>query len=154
MCTWGIQIEGINFHNIFAPVVNWYTVRLIIMMAEISGWESRQIDHVLAFSQSPIDSDVYLHLPLVFHADGEEKNETYFLKLKKNLYGTRRAAENWFDTLKTGLEDKCFKQKKLDPCLFVRNNCIVICYVDDYCIFSKDKETIDELFKIHQRHSS
>ena len=26
---------------------------------------------------------------------------------------------------------------------FVRNNCIVICYVDDCCILSKDKGTID-----------
>ena len=26
---------------------------------------------------------------------------------------------------------------------FFRNNCIAICYVDDCCIFSKYKETID-----------
>ena len=30
---------------------------------------------------------------------------------------------------------------------FVRKNCIVIFYVDDSCIFSKDKETIDALLK-------
>ena len=53
----------IDFHNTFSPVVNWSTGRLIIMMAEIAGWESRQIDYVLDFSQAPIDSDVYLHLP-------------------------------------------------------------------------------------------
>ena len=47
------------------------------MMDEIAGWESRQIDYFLAFSQAPIDSDVYLHLP-----------------------------ENWFDMLKTGVGDK------------------------------------------------
>ena len=39
LCVYGgIQIEKIYFHNKFAPVVNWYTVRLIIMMAEIDGW--------------------------------------------------------------------------------------------------------------------
>ena len=47
------------------------------MIAEIPGWESGKIDYVLAFSQTPIDSDVYPHLP-----------------------------ENWFDMLKTGVEDK------------------------------------------------
>ena len=46
----------------------------------------------------------------------------------------------------SGLEDECFK-KKLDPCIFVRNNCILICYVNDCFIFSKYKETIDALFK-------
>ena len=48
------------------------------------------------------------------------------MKLKKNLYGTRQSAENWFDMLKIVLEDECFKQNKVDPCFFVRNNCIVI----------------------------
>ena len=143
----GMQREGVDFHNTFAPVVNWSTVRLIIMMAEMAGWESRQIDYVLAFSQAPIDSDVYLHLPAGFHVNGKDENEKYVLKLKKNLYGTIQAAANWFDMLKSGLEDEGFKQNKIDPCLFVRSNCIVICYVDDCCIFSKDKETIDILLK-------
>ena len=67
----------IDCHNTFAPVVKWSTVRLIIMMAKIYGRESRQIYYFLDFSQAPIDSDVYLHLP-----------------------------ENWFDMLKTGVEDK------------------------------------------------
>ena len=49
----------------------------------------------------------------------------------------------WY--VKTGPEDEGFKQNKVDPCLFVRNNCIVIFYVDDCCIFSKDKEKIDAL---------
>ena len=33
------------------------------------------------------------------------------------IYGNRQAAENWFDMLKTGLEDEGFKQNKLDPCI-------------------------------------
>ena len=40
------------------------------------------------------------------------------------------------------------KVSKNDPCLFVRNNCIVILYFYYCCILSKDKETIDALFKI------
>ena len=142
-----MQQEGIDFHNTFAPVANWSTVRLIIMTAKMAGRESRKIDYVIVFSQAPTDSDVYLHLPAGFHIDGEDENETHFLKLKNNLYGTRQSSANWFDMLKTGLEDEGFKQNKVDPCLFVRNNFIVICYVDDCCILSKDKETIDELLK-------
>ena len=52
----------IDFHNTFTPVFNWSNVRLIIMMAEIAGWESIQIDYVLDFSQTNFFSDVYLHL--------------------------------------------------------------------------------------------
>ena len=42
----------------------------------------------------------------------------------------------------TGLEDEGFEQNKVDPYIFVRNNFIVICYVDDCCIFSKDREKL------------
>ena len=54
--------------------------------------------------------------------------------------------------LKTGLEDEGFRQNKVDPCLFVRNKCIVIFDIDDCCIISKDKEKIDALLKIDQRN--
>ena len=49
--------------------------------------------------------------------------------------------------LKSGLEDEGFKQNKLDPCIFVRNNFIVICYVDYCCIFFKYKKKIDAILK-------
>ena len=142
-----MQRDGINFHNTFTPVINWSTVMLIIIMAEIDGWESIQIDYVISFSQAPIYSDVYIPLPAGFHVDGKNKDESYFLKLKINIYGTLQEAENWFDMLKTGLEDEGFKRNKIDLCLFVRNNCIIICYVGGCCIISKDKGTIDALFK-------
>ena len=82
-------------------------------MAEMAGWYSRQIDYVLALYSAPIGSNVYLHLPAVFHVYGEDKNDTHFLKFKKDLYGTRQAATNWFDMLKIVLEDECFKQNKV-----------------------------------------
>ena len=108
-----MQREGIDFHNTFSPVLNWSTVRFIIMMADMAVWESRNIDYVLFFFQAKIGSDVYIHLPTGFHLDGEDKNETHFLKLKKDLYGTRQAATNWFDMLKIVLENECFKQNKV-----------------------------------------
>ena len=140
--------EGIDSHNTFTPAINWSNVRLIMMMYEMAVWELRQIDYVLSFPQALIDSDIYLHLPAGFHIDGEDENETYFLKLKKNLYGKRQAEANWFDILKTGLKDEGFKQNKIYPFLFVRNDCIVICYVDDCCIWSEDKQTSYALLKI------
>ena len=56
--------------------------------------------------------------------------------------------------LKAGLEDAGSSQNKIDPCLSVRNKCIVILYVVDCCIFTKYKDTIDALLKIYQIQSS
>ena len=85
------------------------------MIAFMVGWESTKIYYVLAFYQVPIDSDFYLYLPADLHVDVEDKNETYLLKSKKNLYGTLQVEANWFDIWKTGLQDEGFKQNKLDP---------------------------------------
>ena len=65
-----MQREGVGFHNTFAPVLKWYTGRLITLMAEIDGWKSIQIDYVLDFYQAPIYSNFYLRLPAGFHVDG------------------------------------------------------------------------------------
>ena len=39
------------------------------------------------------------------------------------------------------------KKNRVDPCIFVRKNYIVIFYIDDCCILSKDKEKIYALLK-------
>ena len=67
-----MEQEGIYFHNTFALVINWSTVRLIIIIIEVARWESIKIDYVLNFSQGTIHSDVYLHLSAVFHVYGRD----------------------------------------------------------------------------------
>ena len=79
---------------------------IIIMMDEMAGWESIQIDYVLDVSLAPVDIVAYLNLQAGFHVYGEE--DKYNI-LRKDLYGTRQAAANWFDMLKTELENKDFK---------------------------------------------
>ena len=68
--------------------------------------DGNEKNYVLYLSQAPIDSNFYLNLPAGFHVDGEDENETYFLKLKKNPFGICQEAKNWFVMFKTGLEDE------------------------------------------------
>ena len=140
----GMQRKGIDYWHTYAPVVNWSTVKMVLLLTTLAGWHSRQIDYVLAFSQAPIDADVYCHLPAGFHIkDGND--DEYVIQLVKNLYGTKQAAANWFEMMKQGLEKQGFKSSKTDPCLFLRNDTIIVTYVDDCLIFSKDETSIDTL---------
>jgi len=45
----GQQVFGINYWETYAPVVMWMTIRLIITLAKVNGWYSRQLDFVLAY---------------------------------------------------------------------------------------------------------
>ena len=46
--------------------------------------------------------------------------------------------------LRTGLKSQGFKESVVDPYVFLRNNMIVLCYVDDCILLSPSKGVIEE----------
>ena len=70
------------------------------------------------------------------------------MKIKKSLCSDCHAANLWCHMLRKSLiEDMGFKCSEMDPCLFVKNNCVVVLYVDDTIIFSKDNAEIEHVFQ-------
>jgi len=141
----GQQTEGIDFFETYAPVVSWNTVRLVFTLATLKGLVSRQIDFVQAFPQAPLDDEVYMQLPKGCITADEGDASTHVLRLRRNIYGLRQAAMNWFEHLRTGLLQRGFKQSTIDPCLFTTKDIIIVVYVDDTLIFAQDQSTITKL---------
>ena len=135
----GMQTWGENYWETYAPVVNWLSVRILFALSVIHDLDARSVDFVLAFPQAPLDIDVFMELPYGFSVDGKTDGDSkgYVLKLNKSLYGLKQAAFNWYEMLCKGLTDRGFKQSTSDPCVFLRENCIIFCYVDDCIILSK-----------------
>ena len=77
----GQQEMGINYWETYAPVVMWTTVRLIITLATIQGWPSRQLDFLLAYPQAEVDGDIYMKLPKGFEIPNNQGKEKHCLKL-------------------------------------------------------------------------
>ena len=69
----------------------------------------------------------------------------YVLKLKKNLYGLSDASYNWFNKLKEGLESKGYVRSEVDQCVLLREDSVILVYVDDMIALSKDKEVLNKL---------
>ena len=66
------------------------------------------------------------------------------MKIKKSLYGECHAANLWYHMLRKSLiEDMGFTCSEMDPCLFVKNNCVVVLNVDDAIVFSKNNAEIE-----------
>ena len=61
------------------------------------------------------------------------------------MYGTKQAAANWYNMLKEGLKKQGFSQSKIDPCLSLKQDTIIVIYVDDCLIFGKEQMIISEL---------
>jgi Reverse transcriptase (RNA-dependent DNA polymerase) len=151
-----MQEQGRDFTDSYAPVVQWSSVRLCLIL----GIPTQQIDFTQAFCNANINEDVYIGIPqgwyysvitdrLEQHEDPRFKDLQYCMQLVKNLYGTKQAARNWYLLLSETLtsEHHGFKAPKIDPCLFVREDCIVLVYTDDCIILGQDQATIDTLKK-------
>jgi len=152
----GQQIQGINFWETYAPVVQWSTVRLALILSTLGDLKSRQVDYVQAYTQANIDCDLYMAVPagfivqdnkLVFVEGLRTKDHPndHVLKLKKNMYGLRQAGHIWFEKLRAGLLNRGFVQSKVDKCLFLRSDCILVVYVDDCLFFSRSDTVLNDL---------
>ena len=51
----GQQVHGVHYWDTYAPVVTWQTVRLFLILSLILGWQSCQLDFVMAYPQAPVE---------------------------------------------------------------------------------------------------
>jgi hypothetical protein len=147
------QIEGVDFFETYAPVVNWQTVRLMLVMSLLLGLSTRQVDYTAAFVHADIDKDpnwenmteeerrrsgVYIDMPRGFAKHHK------VLKLKKSLYGLKQSPRNFFLHLKEKLESIGFESSISDQCLFISDKVVCLVYVDDTLFFAENEDDITE----------
>ena len=67
-----MQTWGQNYWEIYAPIVNWASVRILLAVAKIHGLSSKSIDFVLALPQADLEVLVCMELLLGFDASDNE----------------------------------------------------------------------------------
>ena len=72
------QIEGLDFDQIFSPVVRFETVRLILALAALNKWHIQAVDVHNAYLYGKLDEEIYMEQPEGFHVKGQE-NKVYRL---------------------------------------------------------------------------
>jgi len=126
----------------------------MLILSSILDLKTCQIDYTQAFLQAELHDPVFIQIPqgwfikegiMQQHDNPRFNDTTHYLRLKRNLYGIKQAAHNWFKHLQDGLLNLGFAQSSMDCCLFLRHNCILILYVDDCLIFAPHSDTIDKL---------
>jgi hypothetical protein len=137
------QIQGIDYTESFAPVVQWSTIRMVNTLAAMHNLKGKQIDFTQAFPQAKLKEDIYLRFPAGF----EHKHDTWALTLKRNLYGLVQASPLFFLKLSAIYERLGFKQPNSDPCLFLRKDTIIVLYTDDCLLYAWDTTYIDKFVK-------
>ena len=121
------------------------TIRLILSLAAVHNWHTRQLDYVLAFPQAPVERKLYMEIPKGFEIE-HGKSEDYLLKIQKNIYGQKQVGRVWNQYLVNKLTTELgFKQSKVDECLFYKGKVLYALYTDDSILAGPDKHEIDQL---------
>ena len=137
----GKQEFGANYYETYAPVVTWFSIRLLIIFGIIFGWALRQCDFIMAYPQAPIECDMYMELPQGIQVSEGESSD-YVLKLLKNIYGQKQAGRVWNEYLVDKLTSLGYKASLIDDCVFYRGDIIFMVYVDDGILLGKDDEQL------------
>ncbi|GKC21547.1 retrovirus-related pol polyprotein from transposon TNT 1-94 [Tanacetum coccineum] len=107
------QEEGIDYDEVFAPVVRIEAIRLFLAYASFKDFLVYQMDVKSAFLYGNIEEEVYVCQPPGFE-DPNFPDRVY--KVEKALYGLHQALRAWYETLSTYLLDNGFQRGKLTRC--------------------------------------
>ena len=55
--------EGEYYDITYAPVTLWMLIRLLLTFVAAIGWQTQQVDYVAAYTQAPINQDMYMEFP-------------------------------------------------------------------------------------------
>ena len=120
--------------DFYYPVVQWYTVRLMLILQCTLGLQSQIFYFINSFARAYIPSGepVFVELPRYFSSDGGQCDVV--LRLKKILYGQVENTRLWYEKFQFLLLCRGFLVSKLYPCMFMYKTVICVVYMD-YCIF-------------------
>ena len=141
-----MQLEGINFFETYAPVFQWNTVRLMLILEVLLGLKSKQGDVTATFLHANLGKDekLFVEMPRGFEVRGKN-GRPKVLKIFKTLYGLRQSPRAFWKYMTTKMKLYGMQHSKMDPCLFIGDKVIAIIYVDGILFWSVDKNDIHDL---------
>ena len=127
------MIKNRDYDRTYAPVASWGIIKLLLALVLTLGWHTVQIDYVLAFTQAPVERELYMQIPKGIEAEGGNPAD-YCFKVNKNTYGQKQGGRFWNQFLVKKLEECRFQQSKVDDCIFYQGKMIYVLYTDESII--------------------
>ena len=141
------QKKGIDFDEIFSPVVKMSSIRVILGLAASLDLEVEQMDVKTAFLHGDLEEEIYMEQPEGFEVKGKEN---YVCRLRKSLYGLKQAPRQWYKKFESVMGEQGFRKTTSDHCVFMQkfsddDFVILLLYVDDMLIVGRSTSRIEKL---------
>ena len=137
------QVAGIDYEELFAPVVRYDSLRLLLAITAAKGWKTRQLDVKTAFLHGKLKEEISMRLPEGSRIDGK------CARLRRCLYGLKQSPREWYARLINYLLPLGFEITAFDPCVLIHRkwNLFLAIYVDDISMFGPQGTHMDCLLK-------
>ncbi|GJU46168.1 retrovirus-related pol polyprotein from transposon TNT 1-94 [Tanacetum coccineum] len=141
------QKEGIDFNEIFSPVVRMTTVRVVLEMCATYDLHLEQLDVKTAFLHGNLKDEIYMLQPEGFK---QKRKDNLVCRLNKSLYGLKQAPRCWYKRFDSFIRSLEYNRLHADPCAYFKrfeNNdfIILLLYVDDMLVAGPNKDRINKL---------
>ncbi|OWZ21845.1 LOW QUALITY PROTEIN: Integrase, catalytic core protein [Phytophthora megakarya] len=139
---------GVDCDEVYAPVARFESLRLVLEVGTILVCHIHQMDVHTSFLNGTKDGEqkIYMRQPYGFLKRGHEH---LVCELQKSIYGLKQAPRIWYRVLHSFLTEMGFARCHKEFCIYVQkvgeNWLIVVVYVDDLTIMSKDMSLINQL---------
>ncbi|KAE8707953.1 putative beta-1,3-galactosyltransferase 20 [Hibiscus syriacus] len=104
------QKEGINYNEVFSPVVKHSSIRILLALVAQLNLELAQLDVKMAFLHSDLEEEIYMTQPKGYKDGGGEK---WVCKLNKSLYGLKQSLRQCSQLSPKTNEERVYKAKVL-----------------------------------------
>jgi hypothetical protein len=142
------QKEGIDYTDIFSPVVKLNTIRSVLSIVAAEGLHLEQLDVKTAFLHGDLDEEIYMQQPEGFSVKEKEK---LVCRLTKSLYGLKQAPRQWYKKFDGFMQRHGYNKCNADHCCYFKrfesSYIILLLYVDDMLVAGPDMDEIQMLKK-------
>ena len=140
------QKEGVDYNEIFSPVVKLTTIRLVLKIVAAENLHLEQLDVKTAFLHGDLEEELYMRQPEGFI---KEDKKNLVRRLKKSLYGLKQAPRQWYKKFDSFMSSHGFTRCQADHCCYFKkfdnNFIILLLYVDDMLVVGSDMQEIVNL---------
>ena len=137
------QQKGIDYHETFAPVIKYQSLRLILSIAAQQDMHVHQMDVKTAFLNGELQEEIYMEMPEGLERKGQEGKA---LRLRKSLYGLKQSPRCWNQKMDSFMRSQKFVRLNTDSAVYTRgegrSQVILGLYVDDMLILGPDLEEV------------
>ncbi|THH09796.1 hypothetical protein EW145_g1755 [Phellinidium pouzarii] len=143
------QVDGVDYYSddTFAPVTRLSSVCSILSYAATNNWEIHQIDIKLAYLYGELEDNetIFMHPPQHYELDSIQPGQV--LRLRKALYGLKRAGRHWYQVLVNMLTNAGMTRSDYNNAVFYRHHpngdiSILFSHVDDLTLISNETSRI------------